>query len=126
MELDDDEGILFLQQAAKENTDPADDGQSRPGNGSKAQEKSRKSVRFAEITTLPDETGDCSAAVDGGDTTPMVRIDIPVRFGDNSQANISVNESRLCLTGSLMRTPLPNRTAAAAGASAATPKALRD
>ena len=55
-----------------------------------------------------------------------LRIDIPVWFADNSQANISVNESRLCLTGSLMRTPLPNRTAAASGASAATPKALRD
>ena len=56
----------------------------------------------------------------------MVRIDIPVRFGDNSQANISVNESRLCLTGSLMRTPMPKKTAAPAASSAATPKALRD
>ena len=55
--------------------------------------KSRKSVRFLNAT--PDHSA-----------TPMVQIDIPLKLANNSQANISVNESRLCFSGGLMQTPL--------------------
>jgi len=84
-----------------------EDSENRAVNGNSKQErrKSRKSVRFVNVT--PEKEVNPVAAV--ARPTPNIQIDIPLKMADNSQANISVNESRLCLTGSLKNTPKPNR-----------------
>jgi len=145
MDLEDD--LVFgrdewgFVDSSKENLQPTQEIMAAPPN--KGEKKKRKSVRFAESdpSSTEDIPSNFGMEVDAGKlkdssenqtevtVTPMIQIDIPVRVGTNSEpANISVNESRLCLTGAGLRqprTPLPNRSKPVE-MSAATPVALRD